>query len=265
MPQQQGARSDLTQGSGINVDELLKSLLGDMTGLAAYGSVFGILLVCGLGVPLPEDISLILGGYLVHRGAARLPAMLLVGFGGILAGDSLIFLAGRRFGAKVGVNPGGLLGKVITPAKRAQVATMFARHGQKIVMIARFLPGVRAVTYFTAGSIGMSFGRFIFFDGLAAALSAPIFVLLGYRFGGELELLIERLKQGQIKVIAGLVASVGIYLLVKWFRTRRKKREVEATLGSGATLPHVTSIASGERVSSGAPPDKGATGMRAAD
>ena len=45
-----------------------------------------------------------------------------------------------------------LLSRVVTPQMRARVQALFARHGQKIVMIARFLPGVRAVTYFTAGA-----------------------------------------------------------------------------------------------------------------
>ena len=187
------------------MQEFLTNLLGSTQGFFAYAAVFGILVACGLGVPLPEDISLILGGFLAHKGAASLPMMMVVGFAGILVGDSLIFYAGRRLGTQVGRSPGGFLARVVTPEKRARVEGLFTLHGQKIVMIARFLPGVRAVTYFTAGSAGMSYWRFIFWDGLAAILSAPFFVWLGFAFGDKLDYAIDRMKEGQLVVVGALV------------------------------------------------------------
>ncbi|HYO53537.1 DedA family protein [Archangium sp.] len=191
------------------MQEFLTNLLGSTQGFLAYVTIFGILVACGLGVPLPEDISLILGGFLAHKGAASLPMMMLIGFLGILVGDSLIFYAGRRLGSQVGRSPTGFLARVVTPEKRARVEGLFALHGQKIVMIARFLPGVRAVTYFTAGSAGMSYWRFIFWDGLAALLSAPFFVWLGFHFGDKLDYAIDRMKDGQLVVI-GVLAVVGL-------------------------------------------------------
>ncbi|QRN92857.1 DedA family protein [Archangium violaceum] len=195
------------------MQEFLTNLLGSTHGFLAYAAVFGVLVACGLGVPLPEDISLILGGFLAHKGAASLPAMMLIGFAGILVGDSLIFMAGRRLGSQVGRSPTGFFARVVTPEKRARVEGMFALHGQKIVMIARFLPGVRAVTYFTAGSAGMSYWRFIFWDGLAALLSAPFFVWLGFHFGDKLDYGIELLKDGQMVVLGGLVVVGLVFFL----------------------------------------------------
>lgn len=191
------------------MQEFLTNLLGSTHGFVAYATVFGILVACGIGVPLPEDISLILGGFLAHKGAASVPIMMAIGFVGILAGDSLIFLAGRRLGSQVGRSPKGFLARVVTPDKRAKVEGLFALHGQKIVMIARFLPGVRAVTYFTAGSAGMAYWRFILWDGLAALLSAPLFVWLGFHFGDKLDYAIDRMKEGQL-VIFAVVGAVGL-------------------------------------------------------
>jgi membrane protein DedA with SNARE-associated domain len=204
------------------VEELLTSLLSDTQGVFAYATVFLILLACGLGVPLPEDISLILGGFLAHKGAANLPMMMVVGFAGILAGDSLIFYFGRRLGSKVGRKPGGFFARVITPEKRAKVEGLFQKHGHKVVMVARFMPGVRAVTYFTAGSVGMPYWRFIFWDGLAALLSAPVFVFLGFHFGSELDYLIGKLKEGQY-VVLGTAAVLGL----GWFLWKRRKASIE--------------------------------------
>ncbi|NOK33998.1 DedA family protein, partial [Corallococcus exercitus] len=103
--------------------------------------------------------------------------------------------------------------KIVTPEKRAKVESLFITHGQKIVMIARFMPGVRAVTYFTAGSVHMPYWRFILWDGLAALLSAPVFVWLGFHFGGELDMVIRKLKDGQVVVMGTLaVLAVGYFL-----------------------------------------------------
>ena len=219
------------------MEELLTSLLSNTQGVIAYAAVFLILLACGLGVPLPEDISLILGGFLAHKGAASLPVMMVVGFAGILAGDSLIFHFGRKLGSKVGRKPGGFFARIITPEKRAKVEGLFEKHGHKVVMIARFMPGVRAVTYFTAGSVGMSYWRFILWDGLAALLSAPLFVFLGFHFGSELDFVIDKIKDGQFVVMGGL-ALLGL----GWFLWQRRKAAIareaaELVLQRAAVVP----------------------------
>ena len=215
------------------MEELLYSLVAGVSGPLAYLLIFTILVICGLGVPLPEDISLILGGWLAYKGAAHLPVMMAVGFLGILVGDSLIFMAGRRIGTRVGRGErGGFFSRIVTPEKRAKVEGLFAKHGQKVVMIARFAPGVRAVTYFTAGSAGMSYWRFIFWDGVAALASAPLFVWLGYYFGGQLEWLTDKLKEGQTVVIGALLVLVAGYFVY----SRRKAAAARAQTVQG-TLP----------------------------
>ncbi|MBX7096627.1 MAG: DedA family protein [Myxococcaceae bacterium] len=210
------------------MEEILRQLVANTSGPVAYAVVFGILMACGLGVPLPEDVSLILGGFLVFEERANLQLMMLTGFLGILMGDSLIFLAGRRLGTKVGKEGGGFFSRIVTPEKRKRVEGLFARNGEKIVMIARFMPGVRAVTYFTAGSAHMKYSRFIFFDGLAALVSAPAFVYLGYRFGGELETLINNVRKGQTRVLVGLAIAIGLYVLYSMWRRRQEQAKQAA-------------------------------------
>ena len=194
-------------------------------GLAAYGVIFGVLVACGLGIPLPEDISLVTGGFLAYLDAANLYIMMAVGFVGILVGDTLIFSAGRRIGTQVGRGGHGFFARIVTPEKRRRVEELFGRHGEKIVMIARFLPGVRAVTYFTAGSARMKYRRFILFDGIAALASAPIFVFLGYHFGDELEALIRAVRRGESAVIIVLAVVALLFLYRRWRVSVQRKRE----------------------------------------
>jgi membrane protein DedA with SNARE-associated domain len=210
------------------VDKLLIALLIGSQGWAAYGTIFGILVACGIGVPFPEDLSLILGGYLVWRGSARLPLMVATGFLGILTGDSIIYWAGRRLGNRARTEHGRFLRRLLTPERRARVEELFARHGEKLVMAARFMPGVRAVCFFIAGSAGMPYARFICFDGLAALASAPAFVFLGFRFGKQLQRVMELLKRFQVATVIIVVLCLCAWVL--WRRWRDNRRAANATV-----------------------------------
>jgi len=97
------------------VEQFVLNLLQETIGALSYGEVFAILIACGLVVPLPEDVSLILGGYLVYQGRANLFTMMAVGYLGIICGDSIIFNFGRRIGTKVGQKPGGFFARIVTP------------------------------------------------------------------------------------------------------------------------------------------------------
>ncbi len=221
------------------MENLLKALLIGSQGWAAYGTILGILIACGVGVPFPEDVSLIFGGFLVFRGSANLPIMVATGFLGILAGDSIIYWAGRRLGDRARNEHGRFLRRLLTPERRAKVEALFARHGEKIVMAARFMPGVRAVTFFTAGSAKMPYARFICFDGLAALASAPAFVFLGFRFGRQLQRVIELLKRFQIATAAVIVLGVCAWL--GWRRWRDNRAAPMPAAESAATADRRTS------------------------
>jgi membrane protein DedA with SNARE-associated domain len=222
------------------VENLLKALLIGSQGWAAYGTILGILVACGVGVPFPEDVSLIFGGFLVFRGSANLTLMVATGFLGILAGDSIIYWAGRRLGDRARTDHGRYLRRLLTPERRARVEALFARHGEKIVMAARFMPGVRAVTFFTAGSAKMPYARFICFDGLAALASAPAFVFLGFRFGRQLQRVIELLKRFQIATAVVILLSVGAWL--GWRRWRDSRRAPTAKGESAAATDRRTTV-----------------------
>ena len=205
-------------------------------GAMAYLSIFAVLVACGLGVPLPEDVSLLLGGFLVFKGVANLWGMVATGFLGILVGDTLIYMAGRKVGTRVRTGH-GWLARVVTPPRRILVEGLFARHGEKLVIGARFMPGVRAVTYFVAGSAGMPYARFICFDGLAALLSAPLFVLLGYRFGKHLQHMIELMKQYQLIAVGVLLGTVLLWAAVHRWREIALARKIREQCGEEEDRP----------------------------
>jgi membrane protein DedA with SNARE-associated domain len=207
---------DLLQGNSLDI---------------GYVFVFVVLLLCGFGLPMPEDVVLITGGVLAWLssdletatvagmiGDPGLLAMVAVGLGGILAGDSVIFWAGRRFGHRVAdFRP---LRRIITPEKLELVEKKVRQRGNVVVMFARFLPGLRAPTYFTVGHARLPYWKFLVFDGTAALISAPLWVCLGFWFGSDLE---EAARIGSqfshyiLLAVAVVLAGLGL----RWLQQRK--------------------------------------------
>jgi membrane protein DedA with SNARE-associated domain len=201
-----------------------------------YAAVFGVLVLCGFGLPMPEDVVLVTGGVLAWMGSdievvtfsnmmhhPGLHVMVLFGLAGILVGDSVIFFAGRKLGTHVAdIAP---LRRFITPARLAEAERLIRRRGNVVVVIARFLPGLRAPTYFTVGHSKLPYWEFLLFDGFAAAVSAPLWVCLGFYFGSNIgEAARHAARFGNYILAAVLVVVAG--LGIRWWLRRRGERGV---------------------------------------
>lgn len=174
-----------------------------------YVGLFGVLLLCGLGLPLPEDIALLAGGFLVHRGVTQYPMTLAVSLVGVVAGDNWLFYLGRRFGT--GLVSYFEIGRPASQRRIDWLKDFMRRHGHRTIFYARFLAGVRALVYLTAGSLGVSPGRFVFYDLLGALISVPIVVSLGYVFGPQIEDLFRYLGGFEHLVWMVALGSLGVY------------------------------------------------------
>lgn len=173
-----------------------------------YAGLLLVLVLCGLGLPVPEELPLLTGGFLVYRGITQYPATLVVSFVGVLAGDNSLFFLGRRFGTEVL----GFLGfmRPRTVPRIEQLMRFMDRHGNMAIFYARFLAGVRALVYLTAGSTGVSPRRFIVYDALGALISVPLAVSIGYFFGNQIDSAI-RYAGGFDRVVLAAVAACIIF------------------------------------------------------
>ena len=183
-----------------------------------YAAVFFVLVVCGFGVPIPEDITLVAGGVISGLGYANVHLMFVVGMAGVLVGDGIMFLLGRHFGEQIlRFKP---VRKLMTPKRYAQVQEKFDKYGNYVLFVARFLPGLRSPIFLTAGMSGkVSFWRWLVMDGIAALISVPIWVYLG-NFGAEnrdwLMLQVHRFQNVLMVLMVLLVAAVAWF----WWRKR---------------------------------------------
>jgi membrane protein DedA with SNARE-associated domain len=185
-----------------------------------YAAVFIALLLCGAGIPLPEDITLVAGGVIAGLGYANVHVMAAVTMVGVLLGDAAMFLLGHHYGEHMlQWRPIALL---MPPRRYVKMQEKFERYGNRLMFFARFLPGMRTAVYITAGATHrVSFWRFLLLDGFAALISVPFWVYLGYFGANRREWLLMWMHRGQSSLWAlGGVAFV--VLLVWWWRRRRK-------------------------------------------
>lgn len=188
---------------------------------------FLILLLCGVGLPIPEDIVLIVAGMLAQDdGRSWIPVTFLM-YCGVLAGDSIIFLLGRRYGTRLLAWQG--THHLFPPRKQARVQRLFDLHGSIVLLIARFLPGLRAPIFSTAGAMRVPYAKFLMFDGAAAFFSVPVFVWFGNwlwaKFDDDIQKLNAALSHTQwytLWVAAALIV-VGVMM---WRLRNRPKRAV---------------------------------------
>ncbi|MBT2144376.1 MULTISPECIES: DedA family protein [unclassified Rhodanobacter] len=187
-----------------------------------YVAVFIALMICGAGLPLPEDITLVAGGVIAGLGYANVHAMVALAMFGVLLGDSAIFLLGHHYGARI--LQWRFVARVLTPERYVKVQEKFDQYGNRMLFFARFLPGMRTTVYLTAGTTHrVSFLRFLLIDTLAALISVPFWVYLGFFGADNHEWLMKWLHRGQSSLWV-LVGVLLLTVLVLWWKHRRRTR-----------------------------------------
>lgn len=202
--------------------------LTNLSSNAAYLIILGILVACGLGFPLPEDLPLIATGILIADGTMEWGMALAVTLGGVLLGDIILFYLGRRMGMRILESKRNFLFK---PKKVRRTRAYFRKYGDKIVFFARFVAGFRAVAFFMAGALKMRFSRFILLDAIAAVLSVPLWVgagyFLGIKFGSEIQSILQSTKHVKHWVTIGILTVLAIFAIHTWLKYSRAKKASE--------------------------------------
>ncbi len=197
-------------------------ILAHLTSLspdAVYAALGGILLLCGLGLPIPEDVSLISAGYLAHLNIINIHIAFVICFAAVLFGDSIAFTIGRLYGPRLLETR--LAKRIFSPRKQIRVRAYFRKFGSKVIFVARFLPGLRFSIFLSAGTLRLRPSVFVIYDALAALISVPALVYLAWFFGEHIDKVIAWARRSEYGILA-LVLIVVVWFAVKMMRKRRK-------------------------------------------
>jgi membrane protein DedA with SNARE-associated domain len=184
-------------------------------GTWAYAGVGGMAFLetgAFVGLVVPGETVVVVGGVAASHGDVSLPLIGLVAWIGAWIGDATSFHLGRRYGAAV-IRPIARRLR-ISEQRLASLERSLARHGGKTVLVGRF---VRALAPFMAGASGMRYRDLAPWSLAGSGAWAFAFTLVGYQFAGAVESASRRTSL----VLAVVAAAVAVLLVL---RHRRRAR-----------------------------------------
>jgi membrane protein DedA with SNARE-associated domain len=211
----------------------------------ALGLTYLILLVAvfarQVGLPVPANLFLLTAGALAHRGKVNIGLVMSMGILGCLAGDLVWFEAGRRWGRQI---MRVLCAFSTDPHYCAQQAhTVFERWGLRSLLVAKFIPGLDAVTPPLAGIEGSSRRDFLAYDLVGSFLWTALYVGLGYLFAGRLTIIAASMARFGSLIAVGIGIPLGCYVGWRvWIMTHMLRH---------LRLRRITPLLLNERITSG--------------
>jgi membrane protein DedA with SNARE-associated domain len=156
----------------------------------------------GVGSPIPEDLLLLTAGYLVFNEVFGWPAALASCLAGVVVSDLILYSAGRHLAWRSTAGTGR---RLLSPERLARATGWFDRVGDHIVLVARLVPGTRAMIFLTAGACGRPVGRFLRYDVLGACLWVPAMLVTGHAAGSRL---------GDIETVVAWIGRSAVWMLL---------------------------------------------------
>src|ERR1700687_1819097 len=206
-----------------------------------YTVVFAWVFIEQAGLPIPSAPVLLAAGALAGTHRMNLWVAILCAVFACLASDSMWYELGRQKGARVlrflcriSLEPDSCV---------RQTQVKFGKSGARVLLVAKFVPGLNAMAAPLAGVIRMGWQRFLLFDTVGATLWSSSFMILGYAFRGKLgRVAAHAANLGEwllVIVIAAFAAYIGwkYYNRQKFLRNLRIARitpeELKGKIDSG--------------------------------
>jgi membrane protein DedA with SNARE-associated domain len=194
-----------------------------------YLGITVFLILTGCGLPLPEEVAIIAAGVAAGRGALDPWGALAACLVGAIVGDSAMYLIGRRFGKGI-LERHPIWCKLINANREKQIEEHLKKHGAKMILLARFLIGLRSPFYFAAGVLKVNYLRFLVTDTICALFVVSMFFGLTYFFGKQIW---EWIHDVEALITIAVVLAI-IVAIVIYFVHRRGKRLIEAEADEAA-------------------------------
>jgi membrane protein DedA with SNARE-associated domain len=187
--------------------------------LYGYWAVFFGVMLENAGVPVPGETILLIAGYFASTGKFHLGFVMLIAATGAVIGDNIGFAIGHHFGRSVLLRIGRFF--FLTPKRLAHMENYFEHHGNKTIMVARFITGLRVFAALLAGASKMPWRVFIVYNVAGAVLWSVVITTLGYLFGQSLPLLVKWVGwSGTILLIAAIVIGIVVWRVRKHRRSK---------------------------------------------
>jgi membrane protein DedA with SNARE-associated domain len=186
-----------------------------------YLAVVGLVLIEDFGVPVPGETVLILGAVYAGTGRLNIALVALLGFCGAVLGDNIGFAIGHFGGRPLVERYGRYI--FLTPERVDKATAFFQRHGGKIVIVARFIEGLRQANGIIAGVSGMHWAKFLIFNAIGAALWVAVWASVGYFSGSHIDTIYNDATRYDTYLAIALGALLLAYVARRVVRVRRTR------------------------------------------
>ncbi|MBF0624520.1 MAG: DedA family protein [Magnetococcales bacterium] len=177
-------------------------------------SNYGLLAIL-IGTFFEGETIVAVAGFLANDGILDPVEVAICAFLGSYAGDQFWFYLGRRFSNHRFV-------KYVTRRPTfTLVLAKIERNPILLIMSFRFIYGIRNITPVAIGLSRVSALKYLFFNGLAAAIWAASFTAIGYVFGHAVERVLGRVADVQMKILAALAVGIVIMVVFRVFQRRQ--------------------------------------------
>ncbi|MBX3395850.1 MAG: DedA family protein [Phycisphaerae bacterium] len=208
----------------------------EVIGQWSHVGLFVVLMAAGFGLPLPEDVPLVLAGVIVRQASGHelqpLILMMFTGLAGVIVGDSCLFWIGRLYGQ--GVLDRRWIQRFAKPWLVDKARHKFERHGAKILFVARFMPGLRAIMFLIAGTFRLPYWKLLAFDGGAALISVPVWIWLGWYIPEKIGAIFSNTKMATYVILGALAAALAGWAVWEYYHNLRKRNAETAAAEAAA-------------------------------
>ena len=183
--------------------------------------LFLLIILGAVGLPFPEDASLILCGFLIAHGVVNGAVAVSAVYIAVLAGDLIIYAAGRKFGEKI-VNHRHFK-RIISTERMAYLESQFKKRGFLLLLIGRNVLGLRGQLLLVSGVMKMPLLKFMVTDGIASLVTVAIMVSIGILGGNSLQVIGKDITRVEHAAVLVLILAFVIYLLIRYFKPGKAK------------------------------------------
>ncbi len=196
----------------------METVLGWVT---HYGSVslFFLMMLGIIGLPVPDETLLVFSGYLIYKGTLNPVFTFSMALAGSATGITASYFLGRIYGLKLVHKYGRYFH--LTEERFAKIHAWFERAGRWSLFLGYYVAGVRHFTAMVAGASDLEYPVFALFAYSGACTWVLAFLSLGYFVGDKWESASEQLHR-YILIACGVIAVLGaIYFLVRRILKKR--------------------------------------------
>jgi membrane protein DedA with SNARE-associated domain len=187
---------------------------------SSYLGIFLFIASTGCGMPIPEEAAVVFAGVLSAQGHLHTGLAFAACLAGAIVGDSIMYGIGYRWGHRIFTSHPRFAKLLASEAdKEDQFQQAIENHSLKVMLLARFLVGVRAPVYVMTGVVRMPFRKFLLYDVISATIVVGVVFTLSYIFGDNVREWVRHAEFTATVIVVGVLALVGGIL---YYRHRRE-------------------------------------------